>query len=257
MEIPKNTFKAAIKAGKRQLGMWSAIPHPSIAEMLAGCGFDWLLFDTEHAPSDPLVAYSLLQAASAYPVSTGVRPSALDVTLLKRVLDAGAQTVIVPYVQTPEEAALAVAAVTYPPEGIRGVAAGMRASRWGAVKDYAQKARDEIALIIQIETREALERLDEIAAVPGLDGIFVGPSDLAASLGYPGQPGHKAVRAACVDAITRIRDAGLPPGFLALDDVVLEEMVEAGSIFTAIDVDTALLRRTALSRIAEWRAKVS
>lgn len=255
MDLPRNEFKAAIREGRPQVGLWCSIPDPTVAEMLANTGYDWMLFDTEHSPMDPLSVQPMLQAVAPYPVSALVRPTGLDVLQIKKFLDAGAQSILIPYIQTPEEAALAVAAATYPPEGIRGVAGATRATRWGAVDGYAAKAREEICVMVQIETKAALDRLEEIAAVPGIDGVFVGPADLAASLGYPGQNGHPEVRAACADAIRRIRKAGQPAGFLSPDDSLLEEMVAAGSVFTAVDVDMAVLRRGALGRAAEWKAK--
>ncbi|MDF0602877.1 HpcH/HpaI aldolase/citrate lyase family protein [Psychromarinibacter sp. C21-152] len=256
MDLPRNHFKAAIMAGTPQIGLWCSIPDPTMTEMLAGCGYDWMMIDTEHSPMDPLVVQPMLQAAAAYPVSTLVRPTALDPAQIKKFLDAGAQTVMVPYVQTKEEAELAVASVTYPPDGIRGVAGVTRASRFGAVKDYATRAREEICLIVQIETKGALDRLEEIAGVPGVDAVFVGPADMAASLGYAGQNGHPEVRKACADAIRRIRALGKPAGFLSPDDSLLEEMTEAGSVFTAVDLDTTILRRGALARAKAWKDRV-
>ncbi len=256
MDLPKNAFKAAIQAGTPQIGLWCSIPDPSLAEMLANCGYDWLMFDTEHSPMDPLSVLPMLQATAAYGASALVRPTELDTAQIKKFLDCGAQSILIPYVQTAEEAALAVAAVTYPPDGIRGVAGVTRATRWGAVKDYAKRAREEICVMVQIETKAGLDRLEEIAAVPGLDAIFVGPSDLAASLGYPGQNTHPVVREACADAIRRIRAAGLPAGFLSPDNGLLEEMVAAGSVFTAVDLDVTILRRGAMARAAEWKGRV-
>jgi 4-hydroxy-2-oxoheptanedioate aldolase len=256
MDLPRNRFKAALKAGTPQIGLWCCIPDPSVAEMLANTGYDWMLFDTEHSPVDEVGLLPMLQAVAPYDVSAVVRPVSLDVAELKKVLDLGAQTVVIPYVQTPEEAALAVAAVTYPPEGIRGVAGMTRASRFGAVKDYVARAREEICVIIQVETVQSLENLDEIAATPGLDGIFIGPADLAASMGYAGQPTHPEVRKACVDGIRRIRKAGLPAGFLTPDDSFLEEVMEAGSVFTAVDLDTIILKRGAVARAAQWKKHV-
>ncbi|MAQ82353.1 HpcH/HpaI aldolase family protein [Psychromarinibacter halotolerans] len=256
MEFPKNRFKEAILAGTPQVGIWCSIPDPAMAEMLANTGYDWMMFDTEHSPMDPLNVQPMLQAAAPYDVSCAVRPTGLDPLQIKKFLDAGAQTVMIPYIQTPEEAALAVAAVTYPPDGMRGVAGVMRASRWGAVADYGKKARDEICLIVQIETKEAVDRLEEIAAVPGVDAIFVGPADMAASLGYIGQNGHPEVRRACADAIRRIRAAGKPAGFLSPDDSLLEEMVDAGSVFTAVDLDVTILRRGALARAKAWQDRL-
>lgn len=256
MDLPKNEFKAAIMAGRQQLGLWCTFADTGIAELAAGCGYDWLMFDTEHSPIDPLTVMPLLQAAAPYPVSPVVRPGALDPIQIKKLLDFGAQNILVPYIQSAEEAALAVASVTYPPEGIRGVAGGTRATRYGAVADYHRRAREEICIIVQIETKEALDALDEIAAVPGLDAVFIGPSDLAASLGHLGDPGHPEVKEACFDAIRRLRAAGKPAGFLSVDQQFVGEVIEAGSIFTAVDTDAALLRRSAVARVGEWRKKL-
>jgi 4-hydroxy-2-oxoheptanedioate aldolase len=255
MELPKNQFKAAIKSGKPQIGLWCAINDPTVAELLAGCGYDWLLFDTEHAPMDHLDTLPLLQAVAPYPVTPIVRPTSLDVAEIKKLLDIGAQTLLIPYVQTAEEAELAVKAVAYPPAGIRGVAGITRASRYGTVDNYHLHARDEICLLIQVETKTALDNLDSILAVEGLDGVFIGPADLAASLGYPGQASHPEVRRICVETIKRIRAAGLPAGFLTLDEPVLAEMIEAGSVFTAVGVDNAILQKGARERAKHWKAK--
>ena len=253
MDMPKNTFKAAIDAGRQQIGLWCSIPDSGSAELLAGCGFDWLMFDIEHASIDALNVLPLLQAVAPYPVHPIVRPSSLDPAEIKKLLDSGAQTILVPYVQSAEEARLAAAAVAYPPEGIRGVAGITRASRFGAVADYTRRARAEICLIVQIETRRALEALEEIAAVPGIDAVFIGPADLAASLGHPGEPSHPEVKAAVLDAIRRVRAAGRPAGFLTLDQEFLAEAIAAGSLFTAVDVDAAILRRGALAQAEKWR----
>ncbi|WP_172298699.1 HpcH/HpaI aldolase/citrate lyase family protein [Pseudoruegeria sp. HB172150] len=256
MELKKNAFKAAIREGRAQIGLWCAMGDPVAAEMLADCGYDWMLFDTEHSPMDPLSVLPMLQAVATFPVSPVVRPSSLNPAEIKKILDFGAQTILVPYIQTVAEAELAVASVTYPPEGIRGVAGMTRASGYGAVQGYAAKAREEICLLLQIETKAALDRLEEIAAVPGVDGIFIGPADLAASLGYPGQPTHPEVRKACCDGIRRVRAAGLPAGFLTPDDGFLEEVTEAGAVFTAVDLDVSILRRGAIARAKEWKGRV-
>lgn len=255
-ELPKNRFKEAILSGRQQIGLWSGIHDPLVTEMLAACGYDWITLDCEHAPNDVARVLAMLQAMAPYPVSPVVRPTSLDPAEIKRLLDVGAQTIVVPYVQTVEEARLAVASVTYPPQGIRGVAGSTRSSRFGMIPNYHARAREEICLIVQIETRESLAILEDIAAVPGIDGIFIGPSDLATSLGHPGNMKHPDVRAAIVDGIRRIRAAGKPAGFLAPDQELLEEVVAAGSVFTAIDGDMGLLRRAAQSRLkdcAHWR----
>ena len=192
---------------------------------------------------------AMLQALSACETEPMVRPSCLNVAEIKRLLDVGARNILVPYVQTVEEAELAAAAVAYPPEGIRGVSSVSRATGFGAEPEYFTKAREEICLILQIETREALDRLEEIAAVPGIDGLFIGPADLAASLGHPGNPKHPEVHAAITDGIARIRSAGKPAGFLSPDQGLLEDVVKAGCTFTAVDIDLPLLRRGALAQL--------
>jgi 4-hydroxy-2-oxoheptanedioate aldolase len=254
MDLPLNTFKAALRQGRQQIGIWCSIPDPGVAELLAGCGFDWMMFDTEHSALDAISSMPLLQAVAPYPVHPIVRPGSLNPPEIKKLLDNGAQTILVPYVQNADEARLAAASVAYPPEGIRGVAGITRASRFGAVPGYHRRAREEICLIVQIETLAALDALEEIAAVPGIDAIFVGPADLAASFGYPGDANHPEVKAAVLDAIRRVRAAGLPAGILTLDESFLTEAIDAGSLFTAVDVDAATLRRGALAKAKAWRA---
>lgn len=257
MDMPKNRFKAALSERRQQIGLWCSIYDPVTSEMLAGCGFDWMLIDTEHTALGPMQVQQILQAMAPYPTHPIVRPSALDPAEIKKLLDAGAQSILVPYVQTADEARLAAASVAYAPQGIRGMAGITRATRFGAIADYAVRARDEICLIVQIETGRAVAALEEIAAVDGVDALFVGPADLAASMGYPGQPDHPEVRAACIDAIARIRATGKPAGFLSLDQDILGDAVKAGSIFTAVDVDAAILRDGAAARAAAWRARTA
>jgi 4-hydroxy-2-oxoheptanedioate aldolase len=253
MDLPRNPLKAALTAGRQQIGLWCTIHDGMIAEMLAGCGFDWLLFDCEHTAMDPGTVLPLVQAVAPCPSHAVVRPSANDPAEIKKLLDGGVQSLVVPYVQTAAEARLAAAAVDYAPGGFRGMAGLNRASRFGAVADYATRARDEICLILQVESVEALGNLDAILAVEGVDAVFVGPADLAASMGHPGNPSHPDVVSASLDAIRRIRAAGKPAGFLTLDAAVLEQAIEAGSLFTAVDIDAALLRRGAMEAAARWR----
>ncbi|KUF10580.1 HpcH/HpaI aldolase family protein [Pseudoponticoccus marisrubri] len=242
-DLKPNSFKAALRRMEVQHGIWCALRDPLAAEMLATCGYDWMLFDCEHAPNDVASVLSLLQAVAPHPVSPLVRPSHLNAAEIKRLLDIGAQTLLIPYVQTAEEAAEAVAAVTYPPAGIRGVAGLTRATGYGQVAGYHATARDEICLLVQVETEAALARIDAIAAVPGIDGIFVGPADLAASMGLPGQPGAPEVKSAVLSAIKRIRGAGQPPGVLTLDPVFARECIDAGAVFVSCDLDMAAMRK--------------
>lgn len=252
MDLPANDFKAALHSGQTQIGIWSSLPDPSVAELLAGCGYDWMMFDTEHSTAGPNEVISFLRTVAQYPVSPVVRPGWNNPVEIKKLLDAGAQTLLIPYVQSAEEARSAVAAVTYPPKGVRGVSGITRATRYGTVANYATRANEAICLLVQVETREALSQLREIAQVPGVDGVFFGPADLAASFGYPGQPSHREVKKAILDGIGLLRNLGVPAGILSLDQDFLREARTAGALFIAVDVDSGLLRRAAVARRAEW-----
>ena len=243
MDLPANTFKRAILAGRHQVGLWCMIPDSFVTEALAGAGFDWMLLDTEHSPADVLTVLPQLQAAAAYNVSTVVRPAANDPVLIKRLLDGGAQSLLIPYVQSVAEAEAAVAAVRYPPEGIRGVAGLTRASRFGRVAGYAKRAAEEICLLVQVETRKSLDAIEDIAAVDGVDGIFIGPGDLSASLGHPGELFHPEVVAAVEGAISRVAAAGKPAGVLTYDLDFARRCMELGTLFTAVGADLAILVR--------------
>src|SRR3954468_5235436 len=198
MELPKNAFKAALAAGKQQIGLWVSLSSPYSTEIVAGSGFDWLLIDGEHSPNDPPLVLPQLQAAEPYPVSCIVRPAWNDKVLIKRYLDIGTQSLLVPYVETVEQAQAAVDAIRFPTRGVRGVAGVTRASRYGRVSDYAKHAERELCLLVQIETRLGMDNLEAIAKVDGIDGIFIGPADLSAGFGHlrqiphpEGQPIHK------------------------------------------------------------------
>lgn len=254
MDLIRNPFKAAIAAGQQQIGIWCSIPGSGHAESIAGCGFDWMLIDTEHTPVDMTTVQAMLQAAAPYPTHAAVRPGWNDAVEIKRLLDIGAQTLLIPYVQNAEEAARAVAAVRYAPQGMRGLAGITRATRYGMIDGYARRASEEICLLVQVETAEALGNIEAIAAVDGVDGIFIGPADLAASMGFPGEPGHQEVKTAILQAIRRIVAAGKPAGILSLDQDFLKEAVAAGTTFTAVDVDSAILLRGARALAKSWKA---
>lgn len=243
MELPKNHFKQALLDKRHQLGLWCGLPGGYAAELVAPSGFDWLLFDTEHSPSDVLSVLPQLQAVAAYDVSAIVRPAANDAVLIKRFLDIGAQSLLIPYVQNRAEAQCAMDATRYPPAGIRGVSGLTRANRFGRVAGYAQRAEEELCLLLQVETGEALVNLEEIASVEGVDGIFIGPADLAASLGHAGNPGHPDVVAAIEDALGRLKALGRPSGILTPDPVFAKHCIELGTAFTAVGVDLGILAR--------------
>lgn len=241
VDLPRNDFKAGLAARRQQIGLWCTIPDPQVVEALAGAGYDWLVLDGEHAPVEPSAQLPLLQAVAPYPTSAVVRPVVNDTALIKRHLDQGAQTLLIPMVNSRAEAEAAVAATRYAPEGLRGMAGTHRAARYGRVANYATRASEEIALILQVETRAALDRLDEIATTPGIDGIFIGPADLAASMGHPGQSRHPQVRAAVLGALDRLAALGVPGGLLSTDPGFAREAMAAGSVFTAVGVDMSVL----------------
>jgi 4-hydroxy-2-oxoheptanedioate aldolase len=245
MEIRKNTFKAALKSGERaQIGLWLGLTDPICAEISAGAGFDWLLIDGEHAPNDVRSILAQLQAVAPYPAHPIVRPVSGDVQLIKQLLDIGAQTLLIPMVESADQATQLVAAMRYPPAGIRGVGAALaRASQWNRVTNYLHHANDQMCLLVQVETRLGLENLDAIASVEGVDGVFIGPSDLSAALGYLGNPGHPDVQKAIEDAILRIRSAGRAAGILSTDETLSRHYLALGCTFVALGLDGNLLMR--------------
>ena len=252
MSAPINHFKRALAAGVPQIGLWSTLPDPYVSEIVAGAGFDWVLLDTEHTPTDvPRMLHQLQAVAAAVPAdparrtSAVVRPDWNDAVLIKRYLDIGAQSLLLPFVQTGAEAEAAVRATRYAPAGIRGMGGSTRASNFGRARGYAENAQEELCVLVQVETREALDNLDAILAVDGIDGVFIGPADLSASLGHPGNPRHADVRGAIDDAITRIRDRGKAPGILMTDEVRARECLALGALFVAVAVDLLILARGA------------
>ena len=249
----QNNFKRAIAAGRQQIGLWLSLASPYAAEVVAGSGFDWLVVDTEHSPNEVDNTLSQLQALAAYPVMPVVRPAWNDTVLIKRHLDIGAQTLLVPYVSTAAEAAKAVASARYPTRGVRGVAGVTRAARFGRVKDYARRAEEELCMLVQVETREALDNLEAIARTDGVDGVFIGPADLAAALGHLGDAQHAEVQSAIKDSIARIRACGRPAGILATDEASTRRYIEWGTVFTAVGLDIMVLARETEKLAAKYR----
>ena len=242
IDLPMNRFKARLQEGQRQLGIWNTIGGNTVPEMLGGAGFDWVLIDCEHAPVETVEVLAALQAIGQNPeVSAVVRPAANDPVLFKRLLDMGAQTFLVPYVQTAAEAEAAVRAMRYGPTGIRGMAGMTRATRYGKVTDYYNRAEGELCLIVQVETIDAIDQLEAIAAVDGVDGVFIGPADLSASMGLRGQTSHPEVVAVIEDAFARLKATGIPAGVMALNPAEAARYIELGSVMTAVGVDLVLL----------------
>jgi 4-hydroxy-2-oxoheptanedioate aldolase len=242
MEMPINKFKARLLEGNLQFGLWVALTDPMAVEISAAAGFDWLLIDAEHAPFELPSVASALQAVAPYETSPIVRPPVGDAVLIKKLLDIGVQTLLVPMVDSAGQAEMLVRATRYPPRGIRGVGTSMaRAARWNHVKDYLHQADDEICLIVQVESATAVENLDEIVAVEGVDAVFIGPSDLAASLGHLGNPGHPDVMDVIGQSFKTIREAGKAAGVLAVVPELAGKFAEQGATFIGGGVDTALL----------------
>jgi 4-hydroxy-2-oxoheptanedioate aldolase len=242
MQIPVNAFKQALRAGRDQIGLWLALADAYATEAVAGSGFDWLLIDCEHAPNDLRSVLAQLQAIAPYPAHAIVRPAIGDVVAIKQLLDIGVQTLLIPVIETAEQAALMVAATRYPPRGVRGVGSSLaRSSRWTRVMDYAQAADEQMCVLLQVETVKGLSNLDAIAAVEGVDGVFFGPADLSASMGLLGQPTHPEVRRAIVEGIARVRAAGKAPGLLALDVDLARTYLAQGAQFVAVGADISLL----------------
>ncbi|AOK07491.1 4-hydroxy-2-oxo-heptane-1,7-dioate aldolase [Burkholderia latens] len=258
MQIPSNGFKAALARGDVQVGLWLGLANPYSAEVVAGAGFDWLLIDGEHAPNTVPTILAQLQAIAPYPSHPVVRVPWNDPVIVKQVLDLGAQTLLVPMVQSADEARAAVAATRYPPHGIRGVGSALaRASRWNRVDDYLHRANDEMAVLVQVETRAGLDAIDAIADVEGVDGVFIGPADLAADLGHLGNPAHPDVQHAIDSAIRAIDAAGKAPGILSADEAAARRYLDAGAVFVAVGVDTTLLARSAERLAAQFKGRAA
>lgn len=243
-----NRLKDAFAAHRPTVGLWQALATPYTAEICAGAGFDWLLFDGEHAPNTVPSLLAQLQAVAPFPVEPVARPPIGDPAIIKQYLDIGFRSLLIPMVETAAQAERLVAATRFPPHGIRGVAsATSRASGFGSQPDYLARTHEDICLIVQIESRAALDQIEAIAAVPGVDGLFIGPADLAGSLGHLGQPRHPEVQAAVADGLERIARAGKPAGIFALDAEDAVAKLKAGAAFVSIGTDIGLLSNNAIA----------
>lgn len=256
MQIPQNRFLAALREGRPQIGLWVGLADANVAEALASTGFDWLLLDGEHAPNDPRTVLAQLRALAPYPVQPVVRPVQADVALVKQYLDVGAQTLLVPMIDTADEAERMVRAMRYAPAGIRGMGAALaRASRWNQVDDYVNQADAQMCLLVQAETVEAIANLRGIASVDGVDGVFFGPADLSASMGLRGQSAHPDVQRTILDGIATVRAAGKAAGVLTADRSLAQRYLEAGALFVAVGIDTSLLVNAARTLAAAFDRK--
>lgn len=248
MDMPVNPFRRRIAAPGAALGCWISSASAVTAEALGFAGYDFLVLDTEHAPADMSEIIGMLRAVAGTPAAPVTRVPWNDMVMIKRALDAGAQTLLLPFVQDADEARRAVAHMRYPPDGVRGVAGTTRASRYGLVRNYAQRAADELCLIVQIETAAALAELPKIAAVPGVDSIFIGPSDLAASMGHLGDFMHADVQRALESAAKACDKAGIPSGCLAGNPATAQRYLDYGYTWMAMSSDLNMM----MSRAQEW-----
>jgi len=261
MKTPTNLFKQALGNKQAQIGLWMDLADGYCAEILGTIGYDWLLIDGEHGPNDLRSVLAQLQgiasATQAFPNARShpiVRVPVGETALIKQYLDLGAQTLLVPMVETAAQAAELARAMRYPPQGIRGMGNVVaRSSRWQGYEDYLHAANAQVCLLVQVETVEALKELDAIATTEGVDGVFIGPFDLSVSMGYPGQLEHPAVQAAIEDAVARILRAGKAPGILAMTEAQARKWLAAGVVFVAVGADTVLLTGAARELLARFK----
>lgn len=245
MQLAPNRFKKSIGELKPQVGIWSSMCSIIAADLLGTAGFDWVLIDMEHSPNDMMSVLGQLQAYEVGGTSPVVRPPWNDPVVIKRLLDLGVMSLLIPMVQNAEEARAAVRATRYPPEGIRGVSMAQRANRYGRVTNYIDRINEEICVLVQIETREALDRIEEIAAVDGVDGVFFGPADLSADLGLIGRITHEDVSTVIAEGARKVAALGKPTGVLIGDMKLVERWLKSGFSFVACGSDLALLARGA------------
>jgi len=254
MELRTNRFKRDL-GHRQQIGMFSTLGGAVTTEVFGACGFDWILLDTEHSPNELPDLIHQMQALAALDVNAIVRPAWSDMVLVKRILDAGAQTLLFPYIQNADEAAAAVSYTRYPPHGVRGVSGSSRAAAYGLIPGYFNKIADEICVLVQIETAEGLKNLEAIADVPGVDGVFIGPADLSASLGHLGNAQHPEVQAALDDAFARLRAKGKPSGYLTTREDDAARRIAQGVSFVGAATDTSIITNATTSLLGRLRQR--
>ncbi|MGR3617770.1 MAG: HpcH/HpaI aldolase family protein [Paracoccaceae bacterium] len=254
MPAPTNTFKQALKRGERVIGCWMSFAEAPVAEVMGTAGFDWLVIDGEHGPNDIRSIRDQLIALHSSPSHPVVRVPVGETWIIKQVLDAGAQTVLVPIVESADQARELVRACTYPPLGTRGVGAtAARATRFGSVSEYIPTADDEICLLVQVENIAGMDALDDILAVEGVDGVFIGPADLSTDMGFAGNSAAPEVVEVIADAITRIAEAGKAPGILGVAEESTQSYFDMGAQFLAVGIDVMLLANSARALAAKWK----
>ncbi|MCZ4314817.1 4-hydroxy-2-oxoheptanedioate aldolase [Comamonadaceae bacterium G21597-S1] len=257
MDMIQNRFKAALREPGAQIGLWIALANGYAAEVCAGAGFDWLMLDGEHAPGELQSMLAQLQALAPYRSHPVIRPRTADPALIKQLLDIGAQTLLVPMIDSAQQAQDMVRAMRYPPAGIRGVGSAIaRASRFNRIPNYLQLADAQMCLLVQVESRAGLDNVDAIASVDGVDGVFIGPADLCAALGHLGNPGHPEVQEAIEGAIARVLAAGKAPGILTADERLARRYIDLGCRFVAVGTDITLLVRGSQALLDGFRGTV-
>jgi 4-hydroxy-2-oxoheptanedioate aldolase len=255
MSAPVNTFKAALKDGKTQIGCWMGFADGYAADIMGTAGFDWLVIDGEHAPNDIRSIRDQLIALEPSPSHPVVRVPIGETWMIKQVLDVGAQNVLVPMVDTAQQARDLLQACRYAPEGVRGVGAALaRATRFSSVSDYVETANAQICLLVQVETKAGIAALDDILAVDGIDGVFIGPADLAADMGFGGNSAAPEVQAVILGALEKIRAAGKAPGILSLNDDFTRQYLNVGAQFVAVGIDVVMLAQTARDTAQKWKS---
>lgn len=258
MQRPSNPFKRALLEAHTRYGIWAGFANAYAAEIVASLGYDWMLIDGEHAPNTVPAILAQLQAVAPYSTQPVVRTVNGDPALIKQVLDIGAQTLMVPMVESAEQARALVSAMRYPPHGIRGVGGGLaRATRWDGVADYLSRAHEELCLIVQVESAKGVDNVEDIAAVEGVDAVFLGPADLSINLGHPGDPGHPEVQAKILHAIDATLAVGKVPGILAPAEEDARRYQEWGCRFIAVGIDISLMRQAALNNLARYRTGIT
>lgn len=256
MPAPTNPLKQTLAAGRTAFGAWSGLGDINSAEIMASAGFDFLVLDNEHSPNDLRSTRDGLVACAAQGTHAVVRVPVGETWIIKQMLEIGAQSVLVPMVETAAQAAALVRACRYPPQGTRGVGYALgRSSRFGGIADYAGTADDQVCLIVQVESRAGLAALDEILALDGLDAVFIGPADLAADMGHLGAPMHPEIVETILAALAKIRAAGKAPGLLTGDETLIRQAIDAGAQFIAVGVDVLMLADTARALAAKWTGR--
>lgn len=258
MELPINTFKKRLKNNEPLVGLWLGLANAYTAELAANADFDWLLLDGEHAPNDLRTLLAQLQAIAPYASQPIIRPRIGDTAIIKQLLDIGAQTLLIPMVDTAEQATELVKAMRYPPNGIRGVGSALaRASRWNTIDDYLHQAEKELCLLVQIENKQGLDNIEAIVNTEGVDGVFIGPADLSASLGHLGNPKHPDVQQAIEKAFVCIKKAGKASGILMADKALAKHYIELGVNFIAVGTDTSVFMQSLSNLSSEFKDKKS